>query len=156
MHHLHHAHCVTLCGRRVSAHCCAPAPTCTKKYITLPLLSTQPTLCFIQFTSSRSEKSSRACAPRDSLRASALYLFVCLFVCARARSNSHVISCTPARGLHTCLQHRKDTLPGKGRTCVWDKARLQKGVAAGHIHCDESVVHNVLQLQRLEKIRVPD
>lgn len=41
---------------------------------TLPLLSIQPMECFIQSLSSRSEKSSRACAPRDSLRASALYL----------------------------------------------------------------------------------
>ncbi len=41
---------------------------------TLPLLSIQPTVCFIQCTSSRSLKSSRACAPRDSLRASAPYL----------------------------------------------------------------------------------
>ena len=50
---------------------------CTGRYISLVVpvpnraSSWYATVCFNQFTSSRSLKSSRACAPRDSLRASA-------------------------------------------------------------------------------------
>jgi hypothetical protein len=49
----------------------------TGRYASLtdPLPSSQyASVCFIQLVSSRLEKSSRACAPRDSFRASAAWM----------------------------------------------------------------------------------
>ena len=47
-----------------------PVPPVLPRTLFLPALSqsNQPSVCFIQFLSSRSVKSSRACAPRDSLQ----------------------------------------------------------------------------------------
>mmetsp|Transcript_27816 Transcript_27816/g.68383 ORF Transcript_27816/g.68383 Transcript_27816/m.68383 type:complete len:207 (+) Transcript_27816:381-1001(+) len=45
--------------------------------VTLRLSSIQPTVCFIQSTSLRLGKSSRACAPRLSWRRSALCMVIC-------------------------------------------------------------------------------